>query len=389
MSELATTLNGKYFRWRLLATSSSLALLCNIVAAEASDARPTVWIELGGQLERVDGGQAGYAPPFVSAIESADTICSLTRETCGESAGFSSPTALQKAPRYSNGGEAKFTFEPTETDWQISVALRYGRSNNSRRVHQETNKSVYSAFLAYIYPGPIPNYFLPSTHKFFDLSVQNRESHSLLDFQVGRDVGVGIFGRHGTSVVSLGVRFAQFSSRSDVAMKADPDLYYPGGRFKYSRHRHTYQASAHIEHSFWAVGPSISWNASAPFAGDPTDKSVSLDWGANAAILFGRQKVSGSGHTTTTYLHMPAFNIFPDQSVTTFHTSPIARSRSVVIPNVGGFAGVSLNFPNAKVGVGYRADFFFGAVDGGVDARKAFDRDFYGPFATIRIGLGG
>jgi hypothetical protein len=65
------------------------------------------------------------------------------------------------------------------------------------------------------------------------------------------------------------------------------------------------------------------------------------------------------------------------------------RSRSVVVPNVGGFVGMSLRFPNAKVSLGYRIDAFFGAMDGGIDTRKTYDRDFYGPFATISIGLGG
>jgi len=60
-----------------------------------------------------------------------------------------------------------------------------------------------------------------------------------------------------------------------------------------------------------------------------------------------------------------------------------------VVPNLGGFAGLSFKYPNAKVSVGYRADFFFGAMDGGIDAHKSYDRDFYGPFATVSIGLGG
>jgi hypothetical protein len=61
----------------------------------------------------------------------------------------------------------------------------------------------------------------------------------------------------------------------------------------------------------------------------------------------------------------------------------------VIVPNIGGFAGLSVRFPNAKVSLGYRADAFFGAMDGGIDVRKTYDRDFYGPFATISIGLGG
>jgi hypothetical protein len=38
----------------------------------------------------------------------------------------------------------------------------------------------------------------------------------------------------------------------------------------------------------------------------------------------------------------------------------LARSRSVAIPNVGGFAELSYHYANAKISMGYRADFFFG-----------------------------
>ena len=65
------------------------------------------------------------------------------------------------------------------------------------------------------------------------------------------------------------------------------------------------------------------------------------------------------------------------------------RSHSVAIPNIGGLLGISLKFPNAKVSVGYHADLFFGAMDGGIDSRKSYDRNFYGPFASVSIGLGG
>jgi hypothetical protein len=32
-------------------------------------------------------------------------------------------------------------------------------------------------------------------------------------------------------------------------------------------------------------------------------------------------------------------------------------------------------------------DEFFGAMDGGLDTRKSYNQEFYGPFATISIGL--
>jgi hypothetical protein len=59
------------------------------------------------------------------------------------------------------------------------------------------------------------------------------------------------------------------------------------------------------------------------------------------------------------------------------------------VPNLGGFAGMSLKFPNAKVSLGNRADFFFGAMDAGIDTRHTDDMNFHGPFAKISVGLGG
>jgi len=96
----------------------------------------------------------------------------------------------------------------------------------------------------------------------------------------------------------------------------------------------------------------------------------------NAALLFGRQKAKMSHHSTTAF-----YNERPPVTRT--------RSRRVTVPNVGGFAGLSYRFPNAKLSAGYRADFFFGAKDGGLETRKSVDVGFYGPFATISIGLGG
>ena len=65
------------------------------------------------------------------------------------------------------------------------------------------------------------------------------------------------------------------------------------------------------------------------------------------------------------------------------------RLRSVIVPNVGGFAGLSFHYANAKVSFGYRADIFLGAMDGGIDAVKKENVGFYGPFASVSIGLGG
>jgi hypothetical protein len=59
------------------------------------------------------------------------------------------------------------------------------------------------------------------------------------------------------------------------------------------------------------------------------------------------------------------------------------------VPNLGGFAGVSYRYNNAKISFGYRADLFFGAIDGGIDHRHSETLNMGGPFANISFGLGG
>lgn len=154
---------------------------------------------------------------------------------------------------------------------------------------------------------------------------------------------------------------------------------------------HSNATSLRATRKFHGVGPSISWNASAPFAGDAKDGELTLDWGLNAALLFGRQRTkthhqtTGRHHTGTLYAHPPPFRPITYQGPAQLdHT----RSRNIVVPNVGGFAGLSYQYADAKLSLGYRADFFIGAIDGGIDTRKDGDRGFFGPFASISIGMG-
>lgn len=59
-----------------------------------------------------------------------------------------------------------------------------------------------------------------------------------------------------------------------------------------------------------------------------------------------------------------------------------ATNRVVTVPNLGGFAGISYCYANAKISLGYRADFFFGAID----KRHSETLNIGGPFATISFG---
>ncbi len=109
MSELMKT-QTRYgaIRGNLLATASCIALLtCAGGAAYAEDEsdRPTVWIQLGGQLERMSDTQDSFTPPFLLKTPPAfETV---------------SPLGAERPPLYSIGGEGKLSFQPE--DFELGV----------------------------------------------------------------------------------------------------------------------------------------------------------------------------------------------------------------------------------------------------------------------------
>ena len=196
----------------------------------------------------------------------------------------------------------------------------------------------------------------------------------------------------------------QFTSKSQVDFKEDPDFHFSAytqtfvipprssrpGRAIYlqsvSQAFYSYVGHLEADRSFHGIGPSIAWQSSVPMAGHPEDGELRFDWGMNAAVLFGRQKARVQHQTTGYYGYGTHFQY---RNQISHHSTHHTRSRAVVVPNIGGFAGLSLRYSNAKIALGYRADFFIGTMDGGIDAHKSYDRDFYGPFARISVGLGG
>jgi hypothetical protein len=371
MSELINKQNHRNFRWQLLTTVSALSLTLAVSAHAESSDKPTVWIELGGQLERINGLEDPYLPKFTTQSPTPAPFTPV------------SPADAQKPSIYSYGAEGSISLHPDGTEWSFTAAIRYGRSSNNKHVHQQTK--IYTHFLQNNVPktrnGP----------QFADFKAKNEESHTILDFQVGRDVGLGF----GQSTASFGVRMAQFASRSTIGILARPEIhFFPQSVFgKYDKlPAHTdYQANADNERSFHGIGPSLAWTGDVPLVGDE-DGAITFDWGVNGALLFGNQKAKGSHHETATYYTgfstgkaAPNYpGVFP---VYKHPVYPHDRSRSVTVPNVGFLAGISFRYPGAKISFGYRADMFFGPMDMGVDARDTKDRNFYGPFATISIGL--
>jgi hypothetical protein len=393
MSELIYKTNREQFHWQLLSTVSALVLCAQIgtsAAARADDAdKPTLWIELGGQLEHIDGAGDRFTPPFMLVTPTPAPYQKA------------SPIDGQRPSRYSFGGEGSLTFNPEGSDWVFSASVRYGRSISKRHTHQQTNlgTSIYDRLYAY-YPG-VDRYLSKNSDNFADTKSRRSSSHLVLDFQVGKDVGLGMFGRGSSSVLSAGVRYAQFTSQAEVTAHARPDVgitfftvfglvTVPDLRFN----TYSFHGSAHRD--FQGVGPSLSWNASVPVVGNQQHGEISLDWGINGALLFGRQKSRTSHQTTSRHYEgykyqrtIPGYPYRITHFTTRYqHTPPDqARSRSVTVPNLGLAAGLSYRVENFKASFGYRADFFFGAVDAGIDTRRSEALVFHGPYAKIGLGL--
>jgi hypothetical protein len=346
--------NRATIRWKLLTGASALALTAYVSIpdlAKAEDAnRPQIWVELDGQFAQQQNSETLFDPPFLAASP-FDAISHLDLEK-------GPPTIWDKG--------AEITFQPEASDWVLSLKAHYGK------IGRQEVRDGHPA------PTGITKYSGKHYMAYQHFAAQSSEGHAILDFQVGKDVGLGRFGSGGNSVLSAGIRFAQFNSRSHVDIKSQPTnlptVSYAPNKF---------YASFAAKRRFTGIGPSLSWDASATIAGNASSGSIDLDWGVNGAVLFGRQRSKQSYQTREVIAH--AYNRY---LVYQTPVTPPTRSKNVTVPNLGGFAAVSWNTSNAKVSIGYRADMFFGAIDGGIDAAKKENRGFYGPFASVSVGIG-
>ena len=281
--------------------------------------------------------------------------------------------------------------------WTFSAGIRYGRSHANRHKHKQ---GAPPPSILVFYATPTSGYVLFSslygflTAPIADAKTSNAEQHVILDFEAGRDVGIGLFGRNGSSTLSAGVRAATFDADSAAYITGRPEInvryFYPYGPilpFPYPTF-HQYTMHADAARSFKGIGPELSWDASAALAGNSQDGELTFDWGINAALLFGKQKAKTEHRTS-------AFHLYDDAGYNAYigtlypaHGAHSTRSRNVTVPNIGGYAGLSVKYTDVKVSIGYRYDTFLNAMDTGIDAAKKSNLTFNGPFATISIGIG-
>ena len=387
MSEL---INGRRIcngiKKELLITVSSVTLSVmafGTVAARADeDDKPIVWIELGGQLEAMTGMQKPVDPRFFSI--DAPTVDAIRK-------------APQFGPLFNFGNEAALSFQPEDSDWVFSGTIRFGRSSGMNHAHHQSKVGPWYQQRHTYYGAGITRFFTPSAQNTSDMMSKFSRSHVIADFQVGKDVGLGLFGRESSSNISMGVRFAQFSSKANVLIRVRPDVHYHDwtailpNKFPISLIGN-YVEDSIAARNFHGVGPSLSFKETSPLIGEANAGELALDWGFNGAVLFGRQQVRIHNHATEHYwVNVSSWHGHPQGYSTVYQNSasPPQRSRTVIVPDVGASAAITYRIHDFKVSIGYRADLFFGAMDDGIDAAKRENVNFYGPFATISIGLGG
>ncbi len=373
--------------------------------SSADGKRPQIWLTLGGNYNAMlaadnevynpdyirPGGAAFNSSSGHSGHASAgtETMTQLMADS-----GFPAPSTYEKSPNAGFDWEGKLAFQPEGSDWVLKAGIRYGRSSRNAFTHESKVAGTRTKFK--IGPkyhqctelGTTASTGYQQCHsgnhrKFIDAHGNSSEQHIVMDFEAGVNVGIGLFGREGAGNVAAGVKLAQFDSRAGFDVNSDPEYFFaPAGGY-----HDVYEARGEEKRSFHGIGPEITWDANQPVLGNPTDGEVTIDWGVNAAILFGRQ--SANAQHFSSYCHVNGSLLFVQCNFTASRTKTISRSRRVTVPNLGGYAGLSVRYNAAKISFGYRADKFFNAMDGGQDTVKKYDRGFYGPYLNVSIGLGG
>jgi hypothetical protein len=303
--------------------------------------------------------------------------------------------ALSKLPDMGFDWEGAATIELPQTDWQLKAGIRYGRATRNKHFHQSAYAGTktgitfgtqqYScAFVGAYYPQYLAGCYHGSVNEFVDSRNISRETHTMLDFTLGKDVGLGTIGG--------GVRIAQFTEKTKMDIGADPN--YNIYLTPFSKYHDTYQFKSDEQRNFRGVGPEVTWDANQVLWGDGDGAEVTFDWGINASVLFGQQKVvlhHAAAHCRHTGLGINAgcdgVGIGGQDGQIHEPDEDIARSTSVTVPNLGGYLGASLRYRNSKLSLGYRADTFFNAMDGGQQTQETFNRGFYGPYLNVSLGL--
>jgi len=217
--------------------------------------------------------------------------------------------------------------------------VRYGESNKDK-----DNSHFYSTFDGFDNNG--------------SSKADHRENHLIADLEIGRDVGLGMFGDGSNLRLFGGVRFAHFKANGHFSTQ----FYSSFGPTSNS-------AEYKVKREFNGIGPRVGFDAVVPLS-----DMFALDLGAAGALLYGKQKYKAKG---SAYYSGFGTDNFDEQ-----------RSKMTWVPNLEASAAFSwLITENAKFSLGYRVDAYFDVYDdGGLEGRDEGDRIIHGPFVKLTVG---
>jgi outer membrane receptor protein involved in Fe transport len=355
-------------------------------------------VEIGGQVQRQDAPYATLHPDVADAFAAAINPLSSQNRNLD----------------WGDGREIKLTWQP-QGPWSVSAAARFGKTNSGRTRDyrsQEGDKACAYVPTDTNYVDKYSLFCKPTGAKYgpqnFATEINwsyaeawNREEHTLVDFEVGRDVGMGLGLQR--SRASAGLRYAGFESDTTFMMYGVPDMNIPQGwrdsflnsRSAYPASFHRYESSIQAHREFKGAGPTISWDAARAVLGNEETGHLDVDWSVKGGLLFGKQTTSVTGDERSGYWTGPYYHSgggSADLRYPTFEPSiPIAshRAKSVTVPLVDLSLGLSYSVDGFRLGAGYRWERYFNVLDAGYTERKSYDRTFDGPYFKIAVGFGG
>jgi hypothetical protein len=341
-------------------------------------------VELGGQVQKQD------APYETMAIDWAN----------GVPAELDPRGVENRDLDWGDGRSLKLTWRPAGAPWFVSGAVRYGRTNGGRhdmRGEVETTQTLCAlpsdSFFGYLLCNPASPYYdsYPQFHslttlEWSDGNARDREEHTIVDFTVGHDVGLGALTH---STLSAGLRQASFKSASTLYARAVVNWQAPDGWFVYDSSYTEGTVNLRANRKFDGAGPMASWDAAARLLGGDETGRLNLAWSIGAGALFGKQETRIEGQEQTVerqgqlkYAPLPAGEpTIIDRSGT--------RSQEVTVPVVDLSLGLSYEAGRISVGTGYRWERYFNVLDAGFTEHRSYDRTIDGPYFKVSLGFGG
>ncbi|HEX6866221.1 MAG TPA: TonB-dependent receptor, partial [Caulobacteraceae bacterium] len=325
-------------------------------------------VEVSGQVQQQDAPYETVAPSFFADLTDSPV-----------------PSGAQNGDLdWGDGRAVRITYSPDNGPWHVSLGARVGKTNGSDKFTIIGDEAL-GCVAAQFYCDANPKYYFHGVNSSKG-EVFNREEHTLIDFQIGREVGLGSL----NSSLSAGVRYGSLESRTALNMFAIDDWYMPPEyAFAKYAHHNRYNANLAAEREFKGFGPTVTWDAAQQLWGDARAGHLDVDWSVTAGVLFGKQKVSFSGKETAAYYYGKYYQGLYQEGPTVTTPAPEGRSRSATVPLVDLSLGLSFEVQRLKVGAGYRWERYFDAIDAGFGDSESFDRTIDGPYFKLSVGFGG